>query len=109
MYNSNGKCSIDLTKPLEKPLLNYFTDANVKYYAELQEKIKKIEEISNETKSSLKDSTNGLLVYTKDNTIVTFPFERVCRIKGNFNHLIHHNYWHYRSRIDWNGINLMEE
>lgn len=109
MYNSDGKCSIDISKPLEKPLKNYFAEVYVAHYTNLQEEINKIVKIPEDIKTLLKDKTNYLFTYNKTNSVVTFPFQRICRIKGNFNQLIHHNYWHYRSRTDLNEINLTEE
>lgn len=109
IYNNDGKCSINLNAPLPQPLIRYFTDANVNNYSALQEKMRSLAEINNPLKDSLKDKTCELLSYTKEDDVVTFPFQRICRIKGNFNQLIHHNYWHYRSRTDLNEINLTEE
>jgi hypothetical protein len=109
MYNADGKCIINTLEPLERPLLNYFAEANIKYYKALQEKMSELENISVEVRTALTDKTNGLFAYDKTDNIITFPFQRICRIKGNFNHLIHHNYWHYRSRTDLNEINFTEE
>lgn len=109
MYNSDGKGLIDISKPLEKPLKNYFAEVYVTHYTNLQAEIKKIVEIPEDIKTLLKDKTNYLFAYNKTDNVVTFPFQRICRIKGNFNQLIHHNYWHYRSRTDLNEINLTEE
>ena len=75
----------------------------------MQEEINKIVKIPEDIKTLLKDKTNYLFTYNKTNSVVTLPFQRICRIKGNFNQLIHHNYWHYRSRTDLNEINLTEE
>ncbi len=109
MYNSDGKSSVDISKPLEKPLKNYFAEVYVTHYTNLQEEIKKIVEIPEDIKTLLKDKTNYLFAYNKTDNVVTFPFQRICHIKGNFNQLIHHNYWHYRSRTDLNEITLTEE
>lgn len=109
MYNSDGKGTIDISKQLEKPLKNYFAEVYVAHYTNLQEEIKKIVEIPEEIKTLLKEKTNSLFTYDKTDDVITFPFQRICRIRGNFNHLIHHNYWHYRSRTDLNEINLTEE
>ena len=109
MYNSDGKGTIDTLKPLEKPLKNYFAEVYINHYANLQEEIKKVVEIPEKIKESLNSFTNGLLSYTIKDDVVLFPFQRICRIKGNFNQFIHHNYWHYRGRTDLNEINLTEE
>ena len=54
-------------------------------------------------------SCNGQVKQDKiEDNIMTYPYKRICRIRGNFNRLIHHNYWHYRGRIDLNEINLIE-
>lgn len=60
------------------------------------------------TKKILTKKTNGLLSFKIEGNIMTYPYKRICRIRGNFNRLIHHNYWHYRGRIDLNEINLVE-
>ncbi len=109
MYNSDGRGLIDISKPLEKLLKNYFAEVYVTHYTNLQEEIKKIIKIPEDIKTLLKDKTNYLFEYSKTDNVVTFPFQRICRIKGNFNQLIHHNYWHYRGRTDLNEINLTEE
>lgn len=109
MYNVDGKCEIDIKKPLEKPLINYLTESSAKHYTSLQIKISELKKISEDAKKILEDKTNGLLTHTIAGNTISFPFQRICRIKGNFNHLIHHNYWHYRGRTDLNEINLTEE
>lgn len=66
------------------------------------------EERLDKTKKILIKKTNGLLSFKNEDNTVTYPYKRICRIRGNFNYLIHHNYWNYRGRIDLNEINLVE-
>ncbi|WP_320052630.1 hypothetical protein [uncultured Acetobacteroides sp.] len=107
MYNENGDCSIDTVVELDTKLQNYLTDSNCANYKNIQSKLNSLVNITDEKVISLlKNETNGILEYKQEGNLIIFPYKRVCRIKGNFNKLIHHNYWHYRSRIDLNEINL---
>lgn len=107
-YNHNGSCSIDLDKGLTMPLVNYLSQSTINRYDEIKRLIEGLKETPPEVKGMIEEKTNGLFTYFENGKNISFPFKRICRIKGNFNKLIHHNYWHYRSRVDMNEINLVQ-
>lgn len=109
MYNTEGDCTINPDENLNESLLRYLPDANTENYKKLQTKIKDIRQIKAQSGINTNIISNelyGLLDYKEDGNNIIFPYKRICRIKGNFNRLIHDNYWNYRSRIDLNEINL---
>lgn len=88
----------------ENPFLMNFFEDKVSFNSSLLSAEDKLDK----TKKILTKKTNGLLSFKIEDNIMTYPYKRICRIRGNFNRLIHHNYWHYRGRIDLNEINLIE-
>lgn len=109
MYNTDGDCKINTDENLDESLLRYLPDSNTENYKKLQTKIKSIRQIKTQSKidtNIISDELYVLLDYKEDGNNIIFPYKRICRIKGNFNRLIHDNYWNYRSRIDLNEINL---
>lgn len=108
MYNDNGNCSIDLNKELSLDLINYISDIALNRYSEIKSNLNELIGIHFDVRSKIENKMHGLLTYNQEENVINFPYRRVCRIKGDFNKLLHHNYWHYRSRVDLNEINLVQ-
>lgn len=106
VYNENGECKINTNNSLSDNIKKYLASSIEGNYDKIKEKLLKILSIPEDIRGVLKDKDNGILEYKKEGDDISYPYKRICRIKGNFNRLIHDNYWNYRSRIDLNEINL---
>ena len=106
VYNEDGECKINVDSSLDDNIKKYLASSIEDNYDILKEKLQKVLNVPDDIRDILKDKDNGILGYKKEGSVVSYPYKRLCRIKGNFNRLIHDNYWNYRSRIDLNEINL---
>ncbi len=105
MYNLEGKCEI-LKGGLPNDLKRYFGTTLTSHY----------EKISAYLYSVLDDSVNlknfnifsDFPLNTTDiGDKITFPAQRICRLRKNYTHYVHQKYWGYRGRIDLNTHNLL--
>lgn len=111
MYNDTGKCEINLDLSLDKNLINYLSKGHKDYYEKIKNEIKQSLLIEGKEDFLAKNISQhiSLISYSVSGNHISFPYTRICRLKDNFNKLIHHYYWNYRNRIDINEINLIEE
>lgn len=108
MFNANGYCTIKTKDKINPKLKNYFTDGLASYFEILQQELSYIAEVDIEKINIKPDSAGQIFSFKKNDGSIDYQFKRICRVKGDFNHFIHHRYWNYRGRIGLNELNLAD-
>ncbi|MED3385360.1 hypothetical protein [Bacillus subtilis] len=114
-FNQDGKSQIELDRELDpdlKPILpNYWH----KYYGKIQNKFNdylKMQEIcslNNINLDILKNNDYSILEFEQEDSRLSYPVERICRIKREFRDILLNSYWEYRGRTGINTIALIEK
>lgn len=110
-FNRNGMCKIPLKEPLHDEVNNIVSDLWKDLYSVLQVKFMKIINSDGLLAKAGLDKIMSIygapeLQYQYVENEISFPIQRVCRIKGEFKELLVKRYWDYRSRIGYNTINI---
>ncbi|RRQ48372.1 hypothetical protein DZC72_11715 [Maribacter algicola] len=113
MFNSSGKCEIDIKQKLTEDIKLVLSSNKDDYYNKLKNKysnigISKIRQIASalELNNPLDFS---IINFQVNQGVISHGIRRVCRLKGRYYDSLYNNYLNHRGRIDLNLIDNVEE